>query len=320
MQDKKNMIIVSVRCLVYNQKRYIKQCLDGIVMQKTSFPYEAIIHDDASTDGTAEIIKEYACKYPNIIKPILEKENQYSKHDGSIRKIMNQACKGKYIAYCEGDDYWTDPHKLQKQVDIMESDKDVMMVYTGFETVNKEGQVIYRFDYDYNMKQSMSGFVLPFFLYRNVAMTVSCMFRKEVFLCNYKKGCNSSLDYLSFLCAAALGKVAYINEKTCCYRKVSSSLTNSNKTGIQKEVIRVLDYMTTLYEKGEIQMSKIQHLKTKLYIVAKGIDLYIKGLGIIYFKTHSLRANMLLFIFPGLLLETYHLLKYYYNKMESSHE
>lgn len=320
MQDKKNMIIVSVRCLVYNQKRYIKQCLDGIVMQKTSFPYEAIIHDDASTDGTAEIIKEYACKYPNIIKPILEKENQYSKHDGSIRKIMNQACKGKYIAYCEGDDYWTDPHKLQKQVDIMESDKDVMMVYTGFETVNKEGQVIYRFDYDYNMKQSMSGFVLPFFLYRNVAMTVSCMFRKEVFLCNYKKGCNSSLDYLSFLCAAALGKVAYINEKTCCYRKVSSSLTNSNKTGIQKEVIGVLDYMTTLYEKGEIPMSKIQHLKIKLYIVAKGIDLYIKGFGIIYFKTHSLRANILLFIFPGLLLETYHLLKYYYNKMESSHE
>lgn len=71
MQDKKNMIIVSVRCLVYNQKRYIKQCLDGIVMQKTSFPYEAIIHDDASTDGTAEIIKEYACKYPNIIKDSL---------------------------------------------------------------------------------------------------------------------------------------------------------------------------------------------------------------------------------------------------------
>lgn len=339
---------VNVQCATFQHAKYITDAMNGFTMQQTDFPFVCTIIDDASTDGEQDVISNYLdthfdlsedgvaykkeTDYAHIIYAqhktnkncyfavLFLKENHYSQKKDKKPYLKEWRENVDYIALCEGDDYWTDPHKLQKQVDIMESDKDVMMVYTGFETVNKEGQVIYRFDYDYNMKQSMSGFVLPFFLYRNVAMTVSCMFRKEVFLCNYKKGCNSSLDYLSFLCAAALGKVAYINEKTCCYRKVSSSLTNSNKTGIQKEVIRVLDYMTTLYEKGEIPMSKIQHLKTKLYIVAKGIDLYIKGFGIIYFKTHSLRANILLFIFPGLLLETYHLLKYYYNKIESSHE
>lgn len=89
-------------------------------MQQTDFCFEVIVHDDASTDGTANIIREYAEKYPNIIKPILERENQWSKKDGSLERIMNEHTHGKYIALCEGDDYWIDPYKLQKQVDIME--------------------------------------------------------------------------------------------------------------------------------------------------------------------------------------------------------
>ena len=89
-------------------------------MQQTSFPFEAIVHDDVSTDGSAAIIREYAEKYPDIIKPIYETENQYSKHDGSLRRIMDAAIHpaAKYVAVCEGDDYWTDPHKLQLQVDF----------------------------------------------------------------------------------------------------------------------------------------------------------------------------------------------------------
>lgn len=112
---------VSIRCLAYNQEPYIRQCLDGFLMQKTNFRFEAIVHDDASTDGTAAIIREYAEKYPDIIKPIFETENQFSKQDGSLGRIMNEACKGKYVAICEGDDYWTDPFKLQKQVEFMEA-------------------------------------------------------------------------------------------------------------------------------------------------------------------------------------------------------
>lgn len=117
-------VIVSVQCMAYNHEPYIRECLEGFVMQKTNFRFEAIVHDDASTDGTADIIREYAEKYPDIIKPIFETENQYSKHDGSIERIMNEACIGKYIALCEGDDYWTDRYKLQKQVDFMEGHPD----------------------------------------------------------------------------------------------------------------------------------------------------------------------------------------------------
>ena len=121
--------LVSIRCITYNHEPYIRECLEGFVMQKTNFPFEAIVHDDASTDGTAAIIREYAEKYPDIIKPIYETENQYSKHDGSLRRIMNAAISpsSKYIAYCEGDDFWTDPDKLQIQFDFMEANPDHSM-------------------------------------------------------------------------------------------------------------------------------------------------------------------------------------------------
>lgn len=116
--------LVSIKCLVYNHAPFLRQCLDGFVMQKTNFRFEAIVHDDASTDGSAGIIREYAEKYPDIIKPIYENENQYSKRDGSLNRILNKHLTGKYIAFCEGDDYWTDPCKLQKQVDFMETHPD----------------------------------------------------------------------------------------------------------------------------------------------------------------------------------------------------
>lgn len=106
--------VLTIQCIAYNQAPYIRQCLEGFCMQKTNFRFEAIVHDDASTDDTALIIREYAEKYPDIIKPIYETENQYSKKDGSLRRIMNKHTCGKYVAYCEGDDYWTDPLKLQK--------------------------------------------------------------------------------------------------------------------------------------------------------------------------------------------------------------
>ena len=114
MKDSCEPLMVTVRCLTYNHAPYIHRSLDGFVMQKTDFRFEVIVHDDASTDGTADIIREYATKYPDIIKPILEKENQYSKHDGSLLRIMNEHTHGKYVAMCEGDDYWIDPLKLQK--------------------------------------------------------------------------------------------------------------------------------------------------------------------------------------------------------------
>ena len=122
-------VMVSIECLVYNHEPFLRQCLDGFVMQRTNFPFEAIVHDDASTDGSAAIIMEYAEKYPNIIKPIIETENLYSKKDNSLRKKLSAHLRGKYIAWCEGDDYWTDPLKLQKQFDYMENHPDCTLCF-----------------------------------------------------------------------------------------------------------------------------------------------------------------------------------------------
>ena len=117
-------ILVAIHCLVYNHEPYLRDCFEGFVMQKTNFRFVAIVHEDCSTDNSAAIIREYEAKYPDIFRPIYETENQYSKQDGSLGRIMNAAIDAtgsKYMAMCEGDDYWTDPYKLQKQVDYMES-------------------------------------------------------------------------------------------------------------------------------------------------------------------------------------------------------
>ena len=117
----KSDVMVSIYCKAYNHEKYIRQCLDGFVGQVTDFKYEIVIHDDASTDRTAEIIREYEEKYPDIMRPIYQTENQYSQRVPVFTKFMLPLMTGKYIACCEGDDYWTDPHKLQRQVDFLES-------------------------------------------------------------------------------------------------------------------------------------------------------------------------------------------------------
>ena len=118
---------VSILCLAYNHEQFIADAIDGFLMQKTSFPFEIIIHEDASTDGTANIIRTYEEKYPGIIKPIYQTENQYSKGININTEFMLPLAKGKYVALCDGDDYWTDPLKLQKQYDALESHPDCLM-------------------------------------------------------------------------------------------------------------------------------------------------------------------------------------------------
>lgn len=149
-----NRPLVSVLTLAYNHAPYIRECLDGILMQKTDFAFEILIHDDASTDGTADIIREYESKYPDIIKPIYQTENQYSKRVGISRTYQYPRVKGKYIAFCEGDDYWIDPLKLQKQVDFMEANPNVPCC---FHTVDI---------YQENTKKYSKGFI-PAFLKDN---------------------------------------------------------------------------------------------------------------------------------------------------------
>ncbi|MDD3037979.1 glycosyltransferase [Bacteroides sp.] len=169
--------LVTIRCLAYNHELYIRECLEGFIMQKTHFRFEAIVHDDASTDGTAAVIREYAEKYPNIIKPIFETENQYSKHDGSLRKIMDAHTHGKYVALCEGDDYWIDPYKLQKQVELLEDNADCSLCCGGY--IRRQlGKIdnIQKID----SKEGFFFFTLQDWGKRWFTMPLTILFRKEM--------------------------------------------------------------------------------------------------------------------------------------------
>ena len=126
--DATRQIMVSVCCLVYNHEPFLRVCFDGFVMQKTTFPIEILVHDDASTDHSVDIIREYTAKYPDLFKPIYQAENQYSK-GVDVFSLNARRAQGKYIAVCEGDDYWTDPMKLQKQVEFLEEHMDYSMCF-----------------------------------------------------------------------------------------------------------------------------------------------------------------------------------------------
>jgi glycosyltransferase involved in cell wall biosynthesis len=112
--------LVSICCTTYNHEKYIRDAIEGFLMQKTTFPVEILIHDDASTDKTAQIVKEYAENHSDLIITIFQTENQYSQGIKPWPNFVFPRARGKYIALCEGDDYWTDPLKLQKQVDFLE--------------------------------------------------------------------------------------------------------------------------------------------------------------------------------------------------------
>jgi len=123
--------LVSISLVAFNQGDYIREAIESCLMQKTNFAYEIIVHDDASSDKTPQIILEYANKYPEKIIPIIQTENQYSKGVEIIAKFIVPKAKGKYIAFVEADDYWIDPKKLQRQIDFLESHPDFSMCFTA---------------------------------------------------------------------------------------------------------------------------------------------------------------------------------------------
>ena len=119
--DENRTCKVSVLCATYNHEEYLRQTLDSFVNQKTDFPFEVLVNDDASTDSTGDIIREYAARYPEIIRPFYQTENLYSRRINLYDVVFFPACRGEYIAVCEGDDYWNDPEKLQLQVDWLDA-------------------------------------------------------------------------------------------------------------------------------------------------------------------------------------------------------
>lgn len=251
MQDKLNVqpLMVTIRCTAYNHEPYIRECLEGFVMQKTNFRFEAIVHDDASTDGTAAIIREYAEKYPDIIKPIFETENQYSKHDGSLGRIMDAHTHGKYIALCEGDDYWIDPLKLQKQVDYMEAHPECSLCFHAHKDL-KNGSFYLVRRYDYLVEKCpMEDMILKGGGYM---ATNSMLYRKDKILREEPEWSKNTPvgDLPLMLKLASQGNVAYLDNVMSVYRiaAIGSWTLRRRSFHYQFNFIRKMNHMWKGYD------------------------------------------------------------------------
>lgn len=223
-------IMVSISCLVYNHGKYLRECLEGMVHQKTNFNYEILIHDDASTDDSADIIREYEAKYPDLIKPIYQTENQYSK------KVMIQftyqipRVKGKYMAMCEGDDYWCDETKLQKLVDALEADEQCVFAVHRVQAINEEGTPLANTYPDYPLetgyidgevivRKLLAGEHVPF-------QTSSHVYRSRFLtemdpIPEFMRRASSG-DLVRILYFCCQGKIHFTDEIMSCYRMNSA--------------------------------------------------------------------------------------------------
>lgn len=251
---KNENIMVSILCIAYNHEKYIRQCLDGFVMQKTNFKFEVIIHDDASTDNTANIIREYEEKYPEIIKPIYQKENQYSKKAGITKNFTLPKARGKYIAICEGDDFWTDKYKLQKQVDTLENNSNCKCCVCTVRDANEDGSMM---NTTHPSEVFDSGILhtedfLKLACKEYAFQTSSFMFKgddyKEYIYNPPKFRTVSSVgDWPQLLYFSIIGDIYYINDEMSCYRRnaVGSYTTSMISSTINKR---------KKYNKGLIDM------------------------------------------------------------------
>lgn len=223
MNMKDNCPWVSISCITFNHAPYIRQCLDGFMMQQTNFPFEVLIHDDASTDGTTNIIKEFEAKYPVVIKAIYQNKNQYSKKIDIGKEYIFPKVKGKYIAYCEGDDYWTDPLKLQKQVDFLEQNNDYGLVYTEIDRVDQNGDIIDR-KFFHNNKTSIYDSFEDYLLHAPFIAPCTWLFKRSLHKEANKNYVVGDLPLL--LDIIAKSKIHFLKDTTAHYRVLRNSASH----------------------------------------------------------------------------------------------
>lgn len=204
--------LVSVRTITYNHEKYITQCLESILMQRTNFPFEIVIGEDCSTDRTRGIVMEYEKKYPDKIRVITSEQNV-----GPARNTrrVQQACRGKYHAFCEGDDYWIDPLKLQKQVDLMEAHPDITLCFHNALIVNQDCFGA-RFFFTSTMKETLTfaeachtGMPMPSVLARSEILATLPAWRSKVWC----------PDVVLRLWCAHHGNLGYLNQVISVYRR-----------------------------------------------------------------------------------------------------
>lgn len=276
--------LVTISCITYNQENFIGNAIEGFLCQKTNFDYEILVHDDASTDNTAQVIKRYLKEYPDKIKGVFESENQYSK--GINPNFINyKLSSGKYIALCEGDDYWIDPLKLQKQVDYMEEHKDCTFCFTnGYieNTADHNARRIFipydhsRYDKRY-YKHGNRRYDLENFWQLSFIPTASFLFPRS----NLNKLPSTFFDKCQAgdlkmrLFYTAMGYAYFIDEKTCVYREnvSNSSMSRWAKEDREKnrirdeEIIKMIDNVDSFTDfRYSQQLSKIKDLHIENYL------------------------------------------------------
>ena len=250
-------IAVSVLCLVYNHEKYLRKCLDGFVTQKTDFKFEVLIHDDASTDNSADIIREYEAKYPDIIKPIYQTENQYSKKlpGGITGNFQIPRAKGKYIAFCEGDDYWCDEYKLQKQFDVMEANPECHFCAHKVCAIKENGESLNQ----YYPKFALDTGAIKTERFMEI-LGIAYSFQTSshfVRMTDMKEYINNPPEFVKaadvgdvplMLYFGLLGDVYYIDEIMSCYRKSSVGSWSSRMKSDSKKWLAHCNSMVKMYD------------------------------------------------------------------------
>jgi glycosyltransferase involved in cell wall biosynthesis len=222
------MPVVSVFNWVYNHKEYIRESIESILMQQTTFPIEIIIHDDASNDGTKEIILEYQEKYPRLFRNILQEENQWSQGKSVMAPLIT-APRGNYIALTHGDDYWTDPLKLQKQVDFLEENPTYTICWTDY---NELGNNILS-NPDWNSHLSNLNFFevnLKNFSYPYCTLTLTTLFRASCITSLPINKMRHFKDNTLYIACLSEGKGALLKFKSAIYRIHDTSIYSSSSS------------------------------------------------------------------------------------------
>lgn len=216
--------VVSICCITYNHESFINDAFQGFLIQETGFPFEILIHDDASTDHTADIIREYEKKYPKLIKPIYQTENQYSRGKKVNFEFNFPRARGCYIALCEGDDYWTESDKLQKQFNFLENNLDYVITYTSVEAFNEKGEIN-------NYLEGVTRDVGAIELQKAIAInTPTAFFRNLITHFPPEFGCAKIGDLLIWSLLGEHGKGKYLNDIKSTKYRVHDGGVYSKKT------------------------------------------------------------------------------------------
>jgi glycosyltransferase involved in cell wall biosynthesis len=229
---------VSVCVPTYNHEKYIGQMLEGALMQQTSFDFEIVIGDDASTDATPDIIRQYSLERPGVIRAFLHSENQGPSEPREFAGRNNvlqllKACRGEYVAMCEGDDYWTDPLKLQKQVDFLDNNPDFAVCHHNMEVIYEDGSPSHFFN---SSDQKAVSTITDLLEDKWFMATASWMYRNHFLIEDFADWHAQAAagDWAIMFQLAAKGKIGYLPDVMGVYRKHSAGLSNVHSQTNQK--------------------------------------------------------------------------------------